>query len=188
MTEANCHPHTSTDGRFAVVHNGIIENYAELKTFLQEKGYRFYGQTDTEVAVKMFEYLFTGDDFETLKLLKEHIEGAYALVFLDREHPGRIFGAKLGSPLVIGIGKDETYVSSDYRSLIGIATEYITLEDGDIFLIENGRYRIENQGVEIVREKESITEEERTFELGDFPHFMLKEIHEQPEVLRNVFA
>ncbi|MDD5376739.1 MAG: glutamine--fructose-6-phosphate transaminase (isomerizing) [Candidatus Gracilibacteria bacterium] len=188
VTTNNCHPHTSSDGRFAVVHNGIIENYSELRTMLQNEGYIFYGETDTEVAAKLFEHLFDEDDFETLKKLTTVIEGAYALVFIDRENPNRLFGAKLGSPLVIGIKGDSCYVSSDYRSLIGTVEEYITLEDGDIFCIENGDYRIVNCEVELVRDKESITEKEQAMELGDFPHFMLKEIHEQGEVLRNVFA
>ncbi|MDD2891643.1 MAG: glutamine--fructose-6-phosphate transaminase (isomerizing) [Candidatus Gracilibacteria bacterium] len=188
VTENNCHPHTSANGRFAVVHNGIIENYSELRTMLQGQGYQFYGETDTEVAAKLFEHLFMGDDFETLKKLTTVIEGAYALVFLDKENPGKLFGAKIGSPLVIGIGRDSWYVSSDYRSLIGLVDEYITLEDGDLFCIENNDYKVVNCGVELVRDKESITETEKHMELGDFPHFMLKEIYEQGEVLRNVFA
>ena len=118
VTENNCHPHTSSNGRFAVVHNGIIENYSELRTMLRNHGYSFYGETDTEVVAKLFEYLFDGDDFETLKKLVTVIEGAYALVFMDRENPGKLFGAKLGSPLVIGMKRDSWYISSDYRSLI----------------------------------------------------------------------
>lgn len=104
VTENNCHPHTSSNGRFAVVHNGIIENYSELRTMLQDQGHTFYGETDTEVVAKLFEHLFDGDDFETLKKLTTVIEGAYALVFMDRENPGKLFGAKVGSPLVIGTG------------------------------------------------------------------------------------
>jgi len=160
VTENNCHPHTSSNGRFAVVHNGIIENYAELRTMLQIQGYIFYGETDTEVAAKLFEYLFDGDDFGTLQKLVSVIEGAYALVFLDRENPERLFGAKLGSPLVIGVGQAENvypderrslprsspefYISSDYRSLVGLVDEYITLEDGDLFCIENDDCRVIN--------------------------------------------
>lgn len=183
------------------MHNGIIENYSELRTILQDQGYSFYGETDTEVAAKLFEYLFNGDDFKTLRKLISVIEGAYALVFIDKESPGRLFGAKLGSPLVIGTGKigqeesnkisskdSEWYVSSDYRSLIGLVEEYITLEDGDMFCIENGNYKVVNRGIELVRDKEAITETEKAMELGEFPHFMLKEIYEQGEVLRNVFA
>lgn len=188
VTENNCHPHTSSSGRFAVVHNGIIENYSELRTILQDQGFVFYGETDTEVVAKLFEYLFNGDDIKTLKKLTSIVEGAYALVFIDRENPGRLFGAKLGSPLVIGGSKDAWFVSSDYRSLIGGVDEYITLEDGDMFCIENGDYKVVNRGVELVRDKESITETEKAMELGNFPHFMLKEVYEQGEVLRNVFA
>lgn len=185
------------------MHNGIIENYAELRTALQDQGHSFYGETDTEVVAKLFESLYSGDNFETLKKLTSVIEGAYALVFVDRENPGTLFGAKLGSPLVIGIGQaeeaypnerraiprsSEFYISSDYRSLIGLVDEYITLEDGDLFSIAKGDYRIVNHGMELMRNKESITETEKAMELGEFPHFMLKEIYEQGEVLRNVYA
>ena len=194
VTEKNCHPHTSSNGRFAVVHNGIIENYSELKTILQDQGHNFYGETDTEVVAKLFESLFDGDDFRTMKKVAAVIEWAYALVFIDKEHPNRLFGVKLGSPLVIGTKKSEWknsgewYVSSDYRSLVGLVDEYITLEDGDMFYIENNDYKIVNRGVELVRNKESISEDEKVMELGDFPYFMLKEIYEQWEVLKNVFA
>lgn len=187
-----------------MVHNGIIENHAELRTMLQSEGYSFYGETDTEVAAKLFEHLYTGDDLETLQKLTGIIQGAYALVFMNKENPGKLFGAKLGSPLVIGMSQaikensDESsdlsdayaewYVSSDRRSLGGLVDETVTLEDGDMFCIENGHYRIVNNGVELVRNKESITEEDQATELGDFPHFMLKEIYEQGKVVDHVFA
>lgn len=188
VTEKNCHPHASASGRFSVVHNGIIENYGELKKMLEGKGRVFASQTDTEVAVQLFEYLFDGDTLSTLKKTVKQMEGAYALVFLDTQTPNALFGAKLGSPLVIGQNATEWYISSDYRSLIGLCTEYITLEDGDIFRIQNGQLIIVNNGVEIVRDSEAISEENKMNELGDFPNYMLKEIYEQPDVMRNVFA
>lgn len=94
VTEENCHPHLSQSGRFVVIHNGIIENYSELKAELIEKGYSFVSQTDTEVTVKLFEDLYDGDHIATLKKLVARMHGAYGLVFLDREHPDRIFGTK----------------------------------------------------------------------------------------------
>ena len=94
VTKENCHPHTSHDRRFFVVHNGIIENYAELRTMLREKGYEFYGETDTEVVAKLFAEIYTGDIFSSLKALVRRIEGAYALVFIDSQSPGVVFGAK----------------------------------------------------------------------------------------------
>ena len=156
---------------------------------LEDQGYVFYSETDTEVVVKLFEYLFNGDNLRALRKLTSVIEWAYALVFIDREKPSMLFGAKLGSPLVIGKNKENAwYVSSDYKSLIGLVDEYITLEDGDIFCIENGECKIINRWVEFIRDKEHIIETEQIMELWDFPHFMLKEIYEQGQVLRNVFA
>ncbi len=174
--------------RFYVVHNGIIENYSTLKKILEQKGKTFYSETDTEIAVNMFEQVYNGDLLESLKSLVKHIEGAYALVFMDRERPNTLFWAKVGSPLVLGIKWKSVYVSSDYRSLAGLADEYVALEDGDIFIVEDGKYTIHNDGITVVRDKANIPLEDAIAELGDFKHFMLKEIFEQPKVLENVFA
>lgn len=195
VTEPNCHPHMSQSERFIVIHNGIIENYRELKDELLEKGYEFYSQTDTEVVAKLYEDLFTGDHLEALKILVSRIEGAYGLVFLDREHPDRIFGTKRGSPMVLGFGYKNTgdatngdrFVSSDYRSLIGLIDDYIILEDGDVFLMTPEDYTIVAGDAEVERSLHTVDDAEKPAELGDFPHFMLKEIHEQREVLENVF-
>ncbi|MBP9811872.1 glutamine--fructose-6-phosphate transaminase (isomerizing), partial [Candidatus Gracilibacteria bacterium] len=187
VTEQNCHPHVSQSGRFIVIHNGIIENYRELKDMLIEKGYSFYSETDTEVTVKLFEDLFDGDHLSTMKKMISMIHGAYGLVFLDRDHPDRIFGSKKGSPMVLGFGKEDRFVSSDYRSLIGLIDEYVILEDGDIFLMTPEDYTIMAGGAEISRPHLSIDEDERPAELGNYPHFMLKEIYEQVEVMDNVF-
>lgn len=150
VTELNCHPHMSQSERFIVIHNGIIENYRELKEELLEKGYTFYSETDTEVVAKLYEDIFTGDHLEALKALVQRIEGAYGLVFIDRENPDRIFGTKRGSPMVLGFGSKHTpegtngdrFVSSDYRSLIGLIDDYIILEDGDVFLMTPEDYTI----------------------------------------------
>lgn len=142
VTEENCHPHVSQSGRFVVIHNGIIENYTELKAELIEKGYSFYSQTDTEITVKLFEDMFDGDHLSTMQKIVKRMHGAYGLVFLDREHPDRIFGTKKGSPMVLGFGKEEQFISSDYRSLIGLIDDYIILEDGDIFLVTPEEYTI----------------------------------------------
>lgn len=188
MTEKNCHPHVSDDKRFYVVHNGIIENYSLLRDILEKKGMKFYSETDTEVAVNMFQNVYNGDTMDSMKKLVSHLEGAYALVFIDKEDPNLLFGAKLGSPLVLGISGNSFYVSSDYRSLSGLADEYIALEDGDIFIIKDGEYIIQNNGVTVVRDKENIPAEEVSAELGDFKHYMIKEIFEQPKVFDNAFA
>lgn len=200
VTEANCHPHLSQSGRFAVVHNGIIENYRTLKDELIEKWYTFDSDTDTEIVVKLFEDAFlpltkAGKDAHVIALEKviAKIEGAYWLVFLDREFPDHLFGAKKGSPLVIGFAPrtdgvpNERFISSDYRSLIGLIDEYVILEDGDIFMVSPDDYTIISGGNSISRAIQQIDETEKSTELRDFPHFMLQEIWEQPRVIEDVF-
>lgn len=187
VTEANCHPHTSVNGRFVVIHNGIIENYSELKSELMEKWYNFQSQTDTEVVVALYEDLFTWDHLETLSLLLSRIEWAYGLVFLDAYHPDRIFGAKKWSPMVLGFGDSERFVSSDYRSLIGLIDDYIILEDGDMFMVTPEDYLVRASGNEVERSHHAVDDTEKPIDLGDYPHFMLKEIFEQAEVLQNVW-
>lgn len=179
VTEINCHPHISQDERFVVIHNGIIENYAELKAELEARGYEFYSETDTEVTVKLFEEYFDGDHLSTLQKIKNKMHGAYGLVFLDKEFPDRLFGMKKGSPMVIGFGKDERFISSDYRALIGLIEDYIILEDGDIFLVTPEEYTIISENPDEIREKNIIDETEKAAELGNFEHFMLKEIFDQ---------
>jgi glutamine---fructose-6-phosphate transaminase (isomerizing) len=187
VTEANCHPHTSANGRFVVIHNGIIENYSELKSELIEKWYNFQSETDTEVVVALYEDIFTWDHLGALSSLLTRIEWAYGLVFIDRDHPDQIFGAKKWSPMVLGFGDGERYVSSDYRSLIGLIDEYVILEDGDMFLLTPTDYTIRASGLAVDRAHHAIDETEKPIDLGDYPHFMLKEIFEQGEVLENVW-
>lgn len=191
VTEINSHPHHSQNEKYFLVHNWIVENYSSLKKQLEEKWYKFYSQTDTEVAVKLFEdemKLANDDKKLALKNMIHKMEWAYAIAIVDANNPDKIVWAKLGSPMVIWIAKDELYVSSDYRSLVWITKEYITLEDWDTFFIKWNKYEILNNGVQIVRDKDKITEKEMTVELGNFPNFMLKEIWEQKDVIKNVFA
>lgn len=187
VTEANCHPHVSQAGRFVVIHNGIIENYSELKEELQKKWYTFVSDTDTEVAVKIFEDMYDGDHISTLQKIQTRLHGAYGLVFLDRDHPDRMFGMKKGSPMVIWFGQDERFISSDYRALIGLIDDYIILEDGDIFLVTPEEYTILSEDPELEHKRLYIDEAEKPAELWDFEHFMLKEIYDQWSVIRDVF-
>lgn len=187
VTEANCHPHLSQSGRFVVIHNGIIENYVELRDELIAKGYVFHSETDTEVTVHLFEDMFDGDYLSTMTKLVAKMHGAYGLVFLDRDNGNQIFGTKKGSPMVLGFGKNERYISSDYRSLIGLIDDYIILEDGDIFLMTLDNYTILSGWHDADRTRQIVGEDEKVVELGDFPNFMLKEVFEQPRVLEDVF-
>jgi len=187
VTEENCHPHLSQSGRFVVIHNGIIENYRELKDELIKKGYTFTSETDTEVTVKLFEDNFDGDHLSTLQKIIPRMHGAYGLVFLDRDAPDRIFGTKKGSPMVLGFSPHEKYVSSDYRALIGLIDDYVILEDGDLFLVTPEEYTVISEDVVVDRDLHTIDEAEKPAELGDFEHFMLKEIFDQGAVIRDVF-
>jgi glutamine---fructose-6-phosphate transaminase (isomerizing) len=187
VTEANCHPHTSQSGRFVVIHNGIIENYAELRAELIAKGYIFHSETDTEVTVQLFEDMWDGDYLSTMTRLVTRMHGAYGLVFIDRDNSGVLFGTKKWSPMVLGFGPDARYISSDYRSLIGLIDDYIILEDGDIFQMTSDNYMILSEWQQTDRTRQIVDETEKVVELGDFPNFMLKEVFEQPRVLEDVF-
>lgn len=136
MTEANSHPHKSSADRFFVVHNGIIENYRELKEMLQTKGYSFYSETDTEVVAKLIEDMYDGDMFSTSERVLTRLVGAYALAVVDREHPDTLIGAKLGSPMIVGIGESGVFLSSDINAVSRVATEFVMLEDREIIRIE----------------------------------------------------
>jgi glutamine---fructose-6-phosphate transaminase (isomerizing) len=170
-----------------VIHNGIIENYAELRAELMAKWYTFQSETDTEVTVQLFEDMFDGDYLSTMSKLVARMHGAYGLVFLDRDNGDTMFGTKKWSPMVLGFGRDARYISSDYRSLIGLIDDYIILDDGDIFQITSDNYTILSEGQQIDRIRQTVDESEKIAELWDFPHFMLKEIWEQPRVLEDVF-
>lgn len=136
MTEANCHPHRSSADRFFVVHNGIIENYRELKAGLIEKGYVFYSETDTEVVAKLLEDMYDGDILSTFERVLPCLVGAYALAVVDREQPDTLIGAKLGSPMIVGISESGTFLSSDINAVSRVATEFVMLEDREIIRIE----------------------------------------------------
>lgn len=188
--ELNSHPHSDCSGRIFVVHNGIIENYRELKEYLQNRGHNFKSETDTEVIPHLIEnFLNAGNDFsaalfDTLKMIK----GAYALAIIDSKNPETLYAAKLSSPLVIGVGKEENFLASDSSALIGKTKEVIYLNDGEI--AEINRDKINITSLEKQKTPQKIVRLERDFEQvqkGKFPHFMLKEIFEGPEVIHSTF-
>ncbi len=187
VTEANTHPHLSSDGRFFVVHNGIIENYRELKEELTKKWYPFYSETDTEVVAKLIEDNYDGSLFSTFEKVVPKLVGAYALAVLDKENPDMLIGAKLGSPMIVGISADGTFLSSDINAVSRVATEFITLEDHEIIRIEWGKYQVFALGQEVQKTGEKITGEFKTATKWAFETFTEKEISEIPEVFRNAF-
>ena len=189
-SEANAHPHRDCLGRVFVVHNGIIENYKELKKYLQNQGHNFLSETDTEVVPHLIEnFLNSGKDFDTalfdtLKMIK----GAYSLAIIDAKNPEILYATKLSSPLVIGIGSGENFLASDPSALVGKTKDVIYLNDGEIAKINQNNISITNlekqeTPFEIVRLEWDLGQAQK----GDFPHFMLKEIFEGPEVVRSAF-
>ncbi|ATU05858.1 hypothetical protein BKN14_05510 [Candidatus Gracilibacteria bacterium HOT-871] len=184
VTVENTHPHHSENNRFFIVHNGIIENYFTLKKDLEKK-YKFYSETDTEVVAKLFEELFDGDLHSTLEKVTKKIVGAYAIAVIDKENPDTIIGAKLGSPLIIGVSDDAIFLSSDINALGNVAQEFTTLDDYETVIIKNGKFEVFSFGKEVKKQTEELTEEMGNVSKGKFETFTEKEIFETSQVLRN---
>ena len=185
VTEKNTHPHFSQNERFFVVHNWIIENYANLKNELIKKWYEFYSDTDTEVVAKLIEELFEKDLITTISKVTKKLVWAYALAIIDRENPEVLVWTKFGSPMILGIGDDACFLSSDINALSNHCGEFFTLEDKEIVVIENWKHKIFNLWVEVNRKAEEMTQEFATATKWIFETFTEKEIHEAPEVLLN---
>jgi glucosamine--fructose-6-phosphate aminotransferase (isomerizing) len=190
--DRNAHPHTSMNGEFVLVHNGIIENYAELKSDLQKKGYTFQSDTDTEVLVNLIEYFYLNADDATaeiaVRLALSKVVGAFGIVVICRKEKDQLIAARKGSPLVIGIGKGEYFIASDATPIINYTDSVIYLNDHDVAIInKNGLTlkTVENNPVAFKITKVDMTIGD--LEKGDFEHFMLKEIFEQPKTIEDTF-
>jgi glutamine---fructose-6-phosphate transaminase (isomerizing) len=188
-TEANAHPHRSGD--IVLVHNGIIENYTELKRFLGEQGSRFASETDTEVICHLIDYYYQSEK-NTLNAIKKAVErlsGSYALVIMNTSEPDKLYVAKHGSPLVLGECGGEGYVASDIPALLPYTKEMRFLEDGDFAVIgPDGTELTDSDGKEVDRPIKNIPWSPLMAERGGYKHFMLKEIFEQPRVMEDVLA
>ena len=185
-TEKNAHPHVS-DGHVALVHNGIIENYKELKEQLIKEGYQFHSDTDTEVIVHIIDKnLKSGVKLlDAVKQAIPQLKGAYGLAVICNDEPEKIVVARSGSPLVIGVGIEENFIASDQLALRQVTDQFIYLEEGDIAEITADSYTIFNQEKLVERAINKIHEAAETAEKGEFRHFMIKEIYEQPRVIFN---
>ena len=187
VTETNAHPHVS-GGRVAVIHNGIIENFQEIKDELKEKGYEFQSETDTEVAAHLvYDYLKQGEDLlGAVGKAVGRFKGAYALLVVDAEDPDRIVVSRVASPLVIGLGIGENFVASGAPALLPVTQRFIYLEQGDLAEITREQVRIfDNKGKAVEREIHETNWDPEAAEKGPYRHFMLKEIFEQPAALAN---
>jgi glucosamine--fructose-6-phosphate aminotransferase (isomerizing) len=185
-TEENAHPHTDADQRFAIVHNGIIENYAALKARLEGSGHTFHSQTDTEVLAHLIGEFYEGDFAGAVAAALRQVEGTYGLAIVSSLHPGEMIVARQGSPIVVGMGDGEVIVASDVAAIAAHTSTVVYLDDGDIAIITPGDCRIRTiDNVLVSREASTIDWEVEVAEKGGYEHFMLKEIYEQPESLRN---
>ena len=183
-SDENSHPHMADSKKIAVVHNGIIENYLELRDELTKKGYRFDSQTDTEVIVHLLELYDSGDFKETVMKATARLTGSYALGILCADHPGTIFAVREASPLILGIGVGENYFASDVTALVSHTRNAIYLEDGEFAqLSAEGIVVFNYSGSPVHKEVSRITWSVEAAEKGGYEHFMLKEIMEQPRAI-----
>ena len=191
----NAHPHfshgTGNDtaqrpARLALVHNGIIENHDELRAALQKRGYVFASQTDTEVISHLVDSLYDGDLFEAVKAAVLQLQGAYAIAVFHKDEPHRVIGARAGSPLILGVGRDgaENFLASDAMALAGVTDQIVYLEEGDVVDLQLGKYWVvDRQHKPVRREVKTVQAHSGAAELGPYRHYMQKEIFEQPRAI-----
>ena len=188
-TDTNAHPHASNDGRFAVVHNGIIENYVELRRELTEKGYYFESETDTEVIVHLVEHYYQGDFQQAVMKAANRLQGSYALGIICADEPGRVFVVREASPLILGVGIGENFFASDVTAMVAYTRNVIYLEDGEFAELTANAIRVfDCAGREIPKQISRITWDIQAAEKGGYDHFMLKEIMEQPRAAKATIA
>ncbi len=191
----NAHPHFShgpgkdagsKPGRVGLVHNGIIENHTELRKSLQARGYEFSSQTDTEVICHLVDSLYEGDLYEAVKVAVTKLHGAYAIAVFCKDEPHRVVGARAGSPLILGVGKEggENFLASDAMALAGVTDQIVYLEEGDVIDVQLGKYWISDKSQKpVTREVKTVQAHSGAAELGPYRHYMQKEIFEQPRAV-----
>ena len=188
-TEPNAHPHTSNDGRFAVVHNGIIENYLELREELTRKGYHFESETDTEVIVHLLEMYYKGNLKQAVMRTAAQLRGSYALGIICTEEPGKIYAVREASPLILGVGIGENYFASDVTALVSYTRNAVYLEDGEFAELTPDSITVFDCAGHVIHKAISrITWDIQAAEKGGYDHFMRKEIMEQPRAVKATMA
>lgn len=195
VTDANAHPHVSSDGKIALIHNGVIENFAAIKQFLEGKGYTFTSETDSEVLTNLIAYHFAKEEesidgssrlLTSVRKTLSHVEGTYGICVLCADLPDEMVAARRGSPLILGVGQEEMVVASDVAALVSRTQNVVYLKDGELVAIKGSEFTISTldaAGVDPVIDQVDWTIEDT--ELGDYEHHMAKEIFEQPEALEN---
>ena len=188
-SDINSHPHCSENGSFAVVHNGIIENYLYLRDYLMNKGKRFASETDTEVVAQLLEYYYNGNILDTIIKVLSKIEGAYALGIICKDDPDTLYAVRKDSPLIIGLGKGENFIASDIPAIIDKTRDIYRLNDNEIAVIKRDNVTVYNEAKEIITKiRIHIDWDITAAEKEGYEHFMLKEIMEQPKAVHNTIS
>ena len=193
VTKENSHPHISFDGKISLVHNGVIENYLSIKKFLESTGVEFQSETDTEVFCNLIAYHYAKEDessptrfLDSVRRTLKHIEGTYGIAVICADCPNELVGARKGSPLIVGIGEDELLLASDVSAIISRTTNVVYLNDGELVSLKDGKVNLTTwDDQERTPDIQQINWDIEESELGDYPHYMLKEIFEQPEAVTN---
>ena len=185
----NAHPHFDQKETLAIVHNGIIENHQKLRSFLEDKGYEFYSDTDSEVIAQLISYYYEGDTLKALMKALPKLEGSFAIAGVQKDNPDQIFVATKNSPLSIGVGDGEYFISSDINGFIKYTKKALFLSSNEIGLIEAGGIQFyDMKGHKTSKEIEDVKLTETVISKLNFEHFTLKEIHDQPEALNRLFV
>lgn len=183
----NAHPHQSRSGELALVHNGIIENYLTLRQELTQKGHKFQTETDTETLLHLIQEFYRDVTLEeAVRMAIKQVQGTYGIAVITRKEPDKIVTARKGSPIILGIGKEENFIASDIAAFIEYTKDVIYLSDGEMAVIEKGKYEVKSiEGAPLQRNVERITFSIDQIEKSGYPHFMLKEIHEQSHTVED---
>jgi len=188
-SDLNAHPHVSQNGRVALVHNGIIENYQELRQELRAAGYEIKTQTDSEVVAHIFQMCWNGDPVQSLLATTRHLRGSYALGVVSADSPDTLVCTRRDNPLIVGVGEGENMIASDIPAILALTKKYIVLGDGEVAKLTPAGVTVYNQlGDEVQKEISTVTWDVSAAEKGGYEHFMIKEIMEQPKAVRDTIA
>lgn len=188
-SDTNSHPHISNSGRFAVVHNGIIENYKKLKDRLVSKGIEFVSETDTEVVAHLLDYYYNGNMLETIAKVIHRVNGSYALGVMISDEPDKFYAVRKASPMIVGLGEEENFVASDVTAILNHTRDVYYLEDNEIVVLDKNSVNVFNtDGEKIEKETVTVNWDVSSAEKGGYEHFMMKEIEEQPKALSETIS
>ncbi len=186
-SDINSHPHGSA--RVTIVHNGIIENYQKIKAFLIKKGYTFESETDTETVAKLLDYYYEGDPMAAIQKVLGEIEGSYALGMMFKDFPNRVYAVRKDSPLIVGVGEDEAFIASDVPAIIKYTRNYYLIDQDEIVVLDDGKAGIYDiHGMPVEKELMTADWDMEAAEKGGYPHFMLKEINDQPTAIKTTIT